>query len=101
MKGIRSIPVLKLKETSLKKEVCLENLLKKIQNKERNLLDESSKDILLSKANKNTCNWHVTDFCGYVTLSAMSFSFTVYNILNNRGKWQYLKKEKDFCREKK
>ena len=56
MKGIRSIPVLKLKETSLKKEVCLENLLKKIQNKEGNLLDESSKDIPLSKANKNTCN---------------------------------------------
>ena len=42
---------IKLKERSLSRstKICE----RKVQNKERNLLDESSKDTLLSKANNN------------------------------------------------
>ena len=36
----------------------------------------------------------LNDFCGYLALNALSFNFTIYNILNNRGKWQNLKQEK-------
>ena len=66
-----------------------------IQNKERNLLDESSKDTLLFKANNNDIlKWHASDFCGYLKLNALSLSFAIYNILNNRRKWQNLNQEK-------
>ena len=68
---------------------------REIKNKERNLLDESSKDTLLSKANNNDIwKWHANDFCGYLKLNALSLSFAIYNILNNRGKCQNLNQEK-------
>ena len=55
-----------------------------------NLLDGSSKDTLLSKANNNDAN----DFCGYLKLNALLLSFATYNTLNNREKWQNLNQEK-------
>ena len=59
------------------------------------MLDESSKDTLLSKANNNDIwKWHANDFCGYLKLNALSLSFAIYNILNNRGKCQNLNQEK-------
>ena len=57
------------------------------------MLDKSSKDTLLSKA-KNNDIWHANDFCDYLALNTLSLSFTIYNTLNNRGKWQNLKQEK-------
>ena len=74
------------------KEVCFE--VPKF--KERNLLDGSSKDILLSKANNNNIwKWHANDFCGYLKLNALSLiSFAIYNILSKRGKWQNFNQEK-------
>ena len=57
------------------------------------MLDESSKERLLSKANNNDI-WHANDFCGYLTVNPLSLSFTIYNTLNNGGKWQNLKQEK-------
>ena len=63
------------------------------------MLDESSKDTLLSKANNNDI-WHTNDFCDYLTLNALSLSFIIYNILNNRGKWQNFKQEKTFVGRK-
>ena len=65
-----------------------------IQNKERDLLDESSKETLLSKANNNDIwKWHANDFCGYLKLNALSLNFAIYSILNNRGKRQNLNQE--------
>ena len=57
------------------------------------MLDESSKDTLLFKTNNNDI-WHANDFCNYLTLNALSLSFTAYNTLNNRGKRENLKQEK-------
>ena len=57
------------------------------------MLHESSKDALLSKANNNDI-WHANDFWEYLTLNALSLSFTIYNTLNNIGKWQNLQQEK-------
>ena len=63
------------------------------------MLDESSRDTLLPKGNNNDIikikqKWHANDFCGYLTLTALLLSFTIYNISNNRVKWQNLKQEK-------
>ena len=47
--------------------------------------------LLLSKANNNDIwNWQTNDFCGYLKLNALSLTFAIYNILNNRGKCQNL-----------
>ena len=89
----------KLKEGSVL--VCRNTKIcwREIQNKERNLLDESSKDTLLSKVNNNDV-WHVNDFWDYLTPNAFSLSFTICITLNNRGKWQNLKQEKIFVGSK-
>ena len=58
-----------------------------MQNKERNLLDESSKDTLLSETNKyDMSKWHAIDFCGYLTLNALPFVSVNVNVL----KWTSL-----------
>ena len=58
------------------------------------MLDKSSKDTLLSKANNNAIwEWHSNEFCGYLKLNALSLSFAIYNILNNRGKRLNLNQE--------
>ena len=55
------------------------------------MLDESSKDTLLSKPNNSDIwKWHANDFWGYLKLNALSLSFAIYDILNNRGKCQNL-----------
>ena len=51
--------------------------------------------------NNDIWKWHAYDFYGYLKLDALSFSFGIYNILNNRGKCQNFNQENIFCREKK
>ena len=88
-----------LKEVSVYQST--KSYYKEIQNKEQNLLDESSKDTLLSKVNNNDIlKWHTNDFFGYLKLNALSLRFVIYNILNNKGKWQNLNKEKIFVGRK-
>ena len=53
----------------------------KIKNE---MLEESSKDALLSKDDNNDIwKWHINDFFSYLTLHALPLSFTIYNILSN------------------
>ena len=84
---------IKLKEVTVSRSTKIYK--REIRNKERNLVDESSKDTLLSKANNNDIwKWHANDFCGYLKLNALSLSFAIYNILTNRAKWQNINQEK-------
>ena len=51
---------------------------REIENEDRNLLDESSKDTLMYKANNNIIlKWHDNDFCGYFKLNALSLGFVM------------------------
>ena len=80
---------IKLKEVTVSRSTKIYK--REIRNKEQNLVDESSKDTLLSKANNNDIwKWHANNFCSYLKLNALSLSFAIYNILNNRGKCQNL-----------
>ena len=84
---------IKLKEVSVSRSTKI--YWREIQNKEQNLLNESSKDTLLSKANNNNIwKWHANDFFGCLKLNALPLSFVIYNFLNNRGEWQNLNQEK-------
>ena len=52
------------------------------------MLSESSKDTLMSKVNNDISKLPASNFCGYLALNALLLSFTIYNILNNKGKWK-------------
>ena len=83
---------MKLKEGNVSRSTII--CWREVQNKEQNLLDESSKDTLLSKANnKDIWKWHVNNFCGYLALNTLSLSFTIYK-QQGKVKKCYAKKKK-------